>query len=88
MPMAAAAETSCPGTAVGVLVPLALRLLRLAPVRLLVIDVVVWSDGDDELATSAGAACCGGGGGLAAAGVGRHKPSFLLSKLIYIIFDD
>ena len=28
MPMAAAAETSCPGTAVGVLVPLALRLLR------------------------------------------------------------
>jgi len=69
-------------------VPLALRLLRLAPVRLLVIDVVVWSDGDDELATSAGAACCGGGGGLAAAGVGRHKPSFLLSKLIYIIFDD
>ena len=70
MPMAAAAETSCPGTAVGVLVPLALRLLRLAPVRLLVIDGVVWSDGDDKLATGAGTACCGGGSGLATGGGG------------------
>jgi hypothetical protein len=45
---------------------LALRLLGLAPVRLIVIDVVVRSNGDDELAmgadVGAGVACCGGGG--------------------------
>ena len=35
MAMTTAAEASCPA-----------HLLRLAPVRLLVIDVVVWSDGD------------------------------------------
>jgi hypothetical protein len=51
--MAAVAEASCPRAAAGVL---ALRLLRLAPVRLLTIDVVVWSDSDGELATGAGAA--------------------------------
>ena len=50
----------------GILMSLALRLIGLDPVRLIVIDVVVRSNGDDELAmgadVGAGVACCGCGG--------------------------
>jgi len=76
MPMASAAKVRCPDAAAEsschLLCPL--RLLGLAPVRLIVIDVVVRSNGDNELAmgadVGAGVAGCGCGGCLAAAGVG------------------
>ena len=61
----------------GILMSLALRLLGLAPVRLIVIDVVVRSNGDDELAMGADVAC-GGGGGLAAGGVGTSHRFYTL----------
>ena len=58
-------EGPLPRRGSGILMSLALRLLGLAPVRLIVIDVVVRSNGDDELAmgadVGAGVACCGGG---------------------------
>jgi len=73
----------------GILMSLALRLLGLAPVRLIVIDVVVRSNGDDELAmgadVGAGVACRGGcgGDGLAAGGGGTshrfYSPNILFN---------